>query len=164
MQSQQITAHRTCLRISCWELHNWLVCDKSNDDNSKSFCLLHPLVCFCFRIILEIGQKRQQRPSRCRGAPFNAIRGSNSRPPCPAQSPVLAMQGGSLHHPEQDRRLLGQNGGRSSRRGINLFKCWWLLRQSQNCKALFPFPPNCKFLHVNLLTTLSNCYENLHTD
>ena len=23
--------------------------------------------------------------------------------------------------------------------------------------ALFPFPPTCKFLHVNLLTTLSDC-------
>ena len=31
-------------------------------------------------------------------------------------------------------------------------------------RALFPFPPTCKFLHVNLLTTLSDCYENLHTD
>ena len=32
-------------------------------------------------------------------------------------------------------------------------------------QALFPSPPpTCKFLHVNLLTTLSDCYENLHTD
>ena len=31
-------------------------------------------------------------------------------------------------------------------------------------RALFPFPPNCKFLHVDLLTTLSDYYENLHID
>ena len=31
-------------------------------------------------------------------------------------------------------------------------------------RAPFPFPPTCKFLHANLLTTLFNCYENLHTD
>ena len=28
----------------------------------------------------------------------------------------------------------------------------------------FLFPPTCNFLHVNLMTTLSDCYENLHTD
>ena len=28
----------------------------------------------------------------------------------------------------------------------------------------FSFPPTCEFLPVNLLTTLSDCYENLHTD
>ena len=28
-----------------------------------------------------------------------------------------------------------------------------------NLWALFPFPPTCKFLHVNLSTTLSDCYD-----
>ena len=48
---------------------------------------------------------------------------------------------------------------------IGLRKKFFIMKQEWNGKrALFPFPPTCKFLHVNLLTTLSDCYENSHTD
>ena len=34
------------------------------------------------------------------------------------------------------------------------------LEKSRKIKALFPFPPTCKFLYLKLLFTLSDCHEN----
>ena len=46
--------------------------------------------------------------------------------------------------------------------------CVWegvgVTEEPSSSGLFFLFHPTCNFLHLNLKTTLSDCYENLHTD